>query len=389
MLSRKQKLAIGADQNLAVLVGNGLSVGFNPSLSLVSITEEMMQRIESDDEGGYDAVNAMRAIAERALPNGATSSEDFELLVGAFGSERETLSSFRDLAKLIRPSNKKLRRALKRAAAFAEEVRDAGVSHVLEVIFERSYAAEQDMEPLREFVKRITGDVSGDVTIANLNYDTLMLAALMAVREGQFADMASGWGRTSIRLGGGTYRVPVLRRTDDFPHNKRIKLLHLHGSLTFWTAMKVDRFVKLKTSMLRENDIFGSIRRRKTKLRPVIVLANQRDKRGAISEYPFSLAYDVFRKSLERSTRWLIVGYSFRDEVINEMLGEIFGADDGLVRVLVVTKGASPSRGDVENAFGWDEESDGDSASWLEFFRDGAEELVSSNEWETFRSLGN
>ena len=385
-LSNEQKLAIGADQNLAVLVGNGLSVGFNPSLSLVSITEEMMRRIERDDEGGYDAVNAMRAIAERALPNGATSSEDFEVLVGAFGSERETLSSFRDLAKLIRPTSKKLRRALKRASAFAEEVRDAGVSHVLEVIYERSYAAEDEMEQLREFVRRVTGDIEGDVTIANLNYDTLMLAALMAVREGQFADMAHGGRRTSITLGGQNYRVPVLRRTDDFP-NKRIKLLHLHGSLTYWTAAKVDKFVKLNTSMLRENDIFGSIRQRTTKLRPVIVLANQKDKRGAVGRYPFALAYEVFKKSLERSTRWLIVGYSFRDEVINEMLRDVFVADDGLVNVLVVTKGEGLSRSEVETALGWDEETDGNSVSWLSFFRDGAESLMSSDEWDTFRNL--
>ena len=213
-----------------------------------------------------------------------------------------------------------------------------------------------------------------------------MLAALMAVREGQFADMASGWRRTSIRLGGQDFRVPSLRRTDDFP-DLRIKLLHLHGSLTYWTAVKVDKFVKLNTSMLRDNDIFGSNRRRKTKLRPVIVLANQRDKRGAVGEYPFALAYEVFRKSLERSLRWLIVGYSFRDEVINEMLREVFSTDDGLVNVLVVTKGDGPSRSEVETAFGWNKDADGSSASWLSFFREGAESLMSSDEWETFRNL--
>ena len=96
-----------AERNVAVLVGNGLSIAFNPELNLQRITEEVLQRIEKS-EGG-DVVVAMKEIAERALPYGATSADDFEVLVGAFGAESRTLDVLDTLAELTKPSDKKLR----------------------------------------------------------------------------------------------------------------------------------------------------------------------------------------------------------------------------------------------------------------------------------------
>jgi hypothetical protein len=108
----------------------------------------------------------------------------------------------------------------------------------------------------------------------------------------------------------------------------------------------------------------------------------------SVGKYSFALAHKVFRSSLESSSRWLVVGYSLRDEVINEMLREVFSTDHGSVNVLVVTKGNGPSRSEVETAFGWDETTEGSSTSWLSFFREGAESLMSSHKWETSRNLG-
>ena len=40
-----------AERNVAVLVGNGLSIAFNPELNLQRITEEVLQRIEKSEGG--------------------------------------------------------------------------------------------------------------------------------------------------------------------------------------------------------------------------------------------------------------------------------------------------------------------------------------------------
>ncbi len=83
----------------------------------------------------------MQAMASHALPAGATTDDDFEILVGAFSSEQRALAGLSDLAAVLRPSRTAICLALFQATIeFAREVYDEGVSHVLEVIFERSRA---------------------------------------------------------------------------------------------------------------------------------------------------------------------------------------------------------------------------------------------------------
>jgi hypothetical protein len=76
------------------------------------------------------------------------------------------------------------------------------------------------------------------VTVANLNYDTLVLSVL-AERYGDIlSDMANGrYAAGSVRVGGVKYPVLRLRATEaEFMplERRRLRLLHLHGSLTFW-----------------------------------------------------------------------------------------------------------------------------------------------------------
>ena len=112
-------------RNMAVLAGNGLSIAFNPDLNLQRITEEVLRRIERA-EGG-DVVAAMREIAERALPDGASSAEDFEVLVGSFGAESRTLDLLDTLAELTSPADKDLRRSIQRVVKFGEGPRHRSI----------------------------------------------------------------------------------------------------------------------------------------------------------------------------------------------------------------------------------------------------------------------
>ncbi|WP_100812125.1 hypothetical protein [Microbacterium sp. BR1] len=140
-------------RSVAVLAGNGLSIAFNPELNLQSITEEVLRRIEEADGG--DVVIAMKELAERALPDGATSAADFEVLVGAFGAESRTLDVLDTLAELTQPADEKLRKAIQRVSRFAERVRDTGISHVLEVIAERSHAYVDEAQSLYDLGARV------------------------------------------------------------------------------------------------------------------------------------------------------------------------------------------------------------------------------------------
>ncbi len=369
----------------AVLVGNGLSIAFNPDLNLQSITKEVLSRIQSAD--GDDVVVAMKEIAERALPAGATSAGDFEMLVGAFGAESRTLDILHSLAELTSPSDKTLREAIRRVADFAEQVRDSGISHVLEVISARSHAYVDEADNLYSLIESIIGSFDGRVTFGNLNYDTLLLAALLHVCQPDLADMGHGWKRVRVTVEDGDDReVQALRGcASDFPNERRVWLLHLHGSLTYWVTGDGKIYAKLPKEMLEGGGQWKAVREQSTNVRPVIVLANQRDKAEHVTRYPFSLAYEVFENALKEANHWLVIGYSFRDVPVNMMLQGEFTERDPKPNVLVVTYGNEPKRREVEKAFGWGIE-DGSSKPWLTINRQGANGVQESDDWDHFAS---
>lgn len=372
-----------AERNIAALVGNGLSIAFNPELNLQSITEEVLRRIEESDGG--NVVIAMKEIAERALPDGASSAEDFEVLVGAFGAESRTLDVLDTLAALTKPSDKKLRKAIRRVSRFAEQVRDTGISHVLEVIAERSHAYADEAQGLYDLVTAITESFDGKVVIGNLNYDTLMLAALLTVCQSQLADMGHGYRRVKVLVDDRVEReVQALRSSSgDFPLGKRVQLLHIHGSLTFWATRDRKIHAKLPKDMLDDGDQWRAIRDDTTNVRPVVVLANRKDKAEHVAKFPFDLAYEMFSGGLAASDHWLIIGYSFKDGPVNSALRAEFIDRDPKPSVLVVTYGDEPRRRDVERAFGWGAE-DGSSKTWLTINRDGASGVEKTDDWQDF-----
>lgn len=377
------------ERNVAVLVGNGLSIAFNPALNLRTITAEMMGRIRAASDDGNDVVTAMKEIAERALPAGVTSEDDFEILVGAFGAENRTMGYLEQLAALTQPQDEELQAAIKRVADFATRVRDTGLSHVLQVIFENSHAYSDDAEHLHAFVRAISDGFDGRVTLANLNYDTLLLSAALTVCGGpHVADLAHGYRKVQVLDTDKNVvaTVPALRVSkSDFPESRRVRLLHLHGSITYWAGRDGTVFAKLSREHLEDLKQWEAVRSGTTGLRPVVVLANQRDKAEHVQEYPFNLGYEMFVDSLASADHWLIVGYSFRDDPVNAKLREEFieRAREEKPRVLVVTYGEELTSQQIERAFGWGKE-DGSSVGWLTVVRSGADGVEGTSEWASF-----
>ncbi|PPG02261.1 hypothetical protein C5E06_07110 [Pseudoclavibacter sp. RFBI5] len=369
-------------RNVAVLIGNGLSVAFNAELNLQQITQEVLERIRRLD--GDDVVTAMKELAARALPDGANTDEDFEVLVGALGAESRTLEVLNRLAQLTNPKDEELRDCIRKVASFAEQVCDSGISHVLQVITERSHAYQDTAQNLNSLVASLTDAFDGKVVLANLNYDTLLLSALLNVCQSDLADMGHGRKQASVILDDNqTREVQQLRAfADDFPQEKRVQLLHLHGSLTFWATRDRTTFVKIPKNLLEDGEQWHAVRNRTTNIRPAVVLANRKDKVEHVTRQPFALAYNMYTVGLKGAKHWLIVGYSFRDDPVNERLRTEFLDRTTKPKVLVVTYGADPERRTVERAFGWGVE-DGPS-DWLTINRGGANGAEKTQEWGSF-----
>lgn len=372
-------------RSLSMLIGNGLSIAFSDQLLLSNISKEMTTRFTAEYTGSDAVAKAMQKVAKHQ-PTGDPAT-DFEVLIGAFGGQSDILDDLAIFADLTRNSDPDIANAIQRVRDFVSEVQRRGIGHTLEIISERTYSDISRREPLANFFDTVLDRFESHVTIANLNYDTLVLSAVAEKYGNILSDMAHGrYDGGSIKVGGTRYPMLRLRATEaEFMplEQRRLRLLHLHGSLTFWQfgpdvyrKIPVDavRFPSEIWQTYRNEDFFSG--------RPLVILANQHEKVEHVTKYPYSLAYAMAESDFKNSNHWLIVGYSFRDACVNDLLRRCWEARKNATMILVVTNSDRLKADTVEDAFGWDPGSS--SANNLVIDRDGAFEIASSGNWAAF-----
>jgi hypothetical protein len=364
---------MGMNDRIAVLVGNGMSIAFNSKLELTELTNALVEKIASFATDGSAAIEVLNSLVS-ASPDAHT----FETFVGALEESNISSQALLKLAMNLSPDEKALHDSIINTSDFARTLRDWGVSFVLETIMERSRIAREDRGELDSLLIKLKTSFSAQLVFGNLNYDTMLLTAMLQTYGlPNVADMASGYENARVISDNQEITVRALRRTDDFPKN-RVLHLSLHGSLQFWSDDRRKTVVKLETAMLEDGDQWRSVREGTTNIRPVVVLTNQKQKVDAVRDFPFSLAYEKFEQALVESTKWLIIGYSFTDRSVNDMLRVQKIFNSGCPEIFVVTLGSSPSRKTIEKVFGWDRQVDGSSRKWLTIYRGGARKFASS-----------
>jgi hypothetical protein len=111
------------------LIGNGLSIAYNPALTCQRLTEDLIPIFESAH--GPDAVSlALQALARRLQPLGA-EVENFEQLLGPIDAIATALTALRDVAELsgdiVHAAGPRISDALRISANFAEDFYRVGV----------------------------------------------------------------------------------------------------------------------------------------------------------------------------------------------------------------------------------------------------------------------
>lgn len=374
------------NRSLAMLIGNGLSIAFSNELFLGSISQEMTARFTANYTSSSAVAKAMRKVAEHQ-PTGDPET-DFEVQIGAFGGQSDVLYDLAKFADLIRNSDPDIANAIQAVQDFVSEVQRRGIGHTLEIIAERSYADYSRRAPLETFFGGILSVFQHHVTVANLNYDTLVLAVL-ADRYGDIlSDMADGrFNAGTVTVDGIPFATKRLRPTKDVfmtLDERRLRLLHLHGSLTYWRFGPND-YRKLPVEAVRNPAIWTMYRNESTFAgRPQIVLANQHEKTEHVTRYPYNLAYELAEDDFKSASHWLLVGYSFRDICVNGLLRRCWEVRKNPPAILVSTYGDGLEVQTVEDAFGW---AHGSAASnRLQIVRGGAFALAGSPELNAFAS---
>jgi hypothetical protein len=216
---------------------------------------------------------------------------------GAFGGQTDILRDLAVFADLTKNSDPDIANAIQIVRDFASEVQRRGIGHTLEIIAGRAYADATRRQPLVAFFESVLTAFRDHVTVANLNYDTLVLAVLADDYREILSDMADGrFNAGPIKVGGVPYATKRLRLTEaDFMSldERRLRLLHLHGSLTYWQFGPGD-YRKLPVEAVRGSTIWEILRNENTFTgTPLVVLANQHEKVEHVTKYPYNLAYEL------------------------------------------------------------------------------------------------
>lgn len=395
-------------RSLAVIAGNGLSMAYTDELDLGQITEDLVERLKTINSSSHgddmeetsdkDVAAAIAGIAkkfqyENEIENDPTN--DFEQLVGAFESQAITLEGLEDLVDMLPQEDDHLGEAISKTTEFAQRIREVATRIVLKTIFKRTDTTLPSTERMKPLFRSMKENFGGLISFGNLNYDHHVLATLMSLGY-KFCDLSDGRAghthdqkfylplRDGKRRFLGAYPFTDLRDSCDFPNVRThpIRLLHLHGSLTYWRRKTDGALFRIDLDVVRKNWFFNERGSIFDKWTPAVVLANTREKSRQITEKPFSLGYEAMESGLNDADHWLIVGYSFRDKAVNAMIQRSFADAENMPLVLVSTWGDDLDEEFLRATIAGDHE-DRDEG-WLLIDRSGAENLVKCDAWDEF-----
>ncbi|MFG1818296.1 SIR2 family protein [Kribbella sp. NPDC049174] len=349
-------MPLSPNDDLAALFGNGLSIAFNHDLAIPALTTEIKRRFKTIDPAREAPDRVLARLATRAHETG-DPHQDFEALIGPLDQQSENLTDLRELAEIVGQESRAVANAIRTVGDFVKSLQRQGKGDALDLIQERSYAG--GLQPtwiIEDFIRAVTATAAGQVAIGNLNYDSLAMAGLCRTAPtGGFCDMAWGYGPSLFDVVPGTYTISgSALRTDasTFPA-RRTRLLHLHGSLTWLRRPGTNEIYRFGIEDLRTIDYWRAWRDGLTEWAPEVVLTNQSAKSQVVAKHPFLLAYQTFFQSLYKADRWLIAGYSFRDECVNDLLSQAWGyRAANPPEILVVTHGKQLTMDQVVDAIG-------------------------------------
>lgn len=396
------------NKKIAILTGNGASMAVAENLGLDSLTEEVLRRFdtnvsldESTNEDELGAVGKALKKLAAADPSVSSSNLDFEALVGVLDDLEAGIRTLHPLQQVVSAELKPgLEKSIVDVEDFVRRVHNIGVIHVLEVIRQRTVRLNKNaLYPTTQIIRDASSAFPDGISVGNLNYDQIMMRSILDASSRykdafRFSDLANWtWESTENPSGLDEENFLPLRpehdyQARDFKGRAPLELIHLHGSMTWWQPKDSDQVVKMRSTKALDKSWWKIARSENAEMSPTVVLANSRRKTEHVKRFPFDVAYSAFGDRLLHSGHWLIVGYSFRDAALNELLASSFRAfyekNRKFPEVMISTFGEELSSRLVESvltsALDEIELDDGD----VRIDRSGLGMFVNSPEWADF-----
>lgn len=299
------------------LFGNGLSIALSPDFSLKTITHKFIKGLQGDEK---------EFLCELCGGEENLSFDDFEanfsLLEDAYGSVKkynrflQSQAGLKLIAKfqLINPH-------LQRHEEIIKSIYDKYILQILELIHGNvtKRAIEEKLKPFTQFLKSQLENSSKSY-VFTLNYDLLAETILLEeVGSGRFTDFCTPTGHfTGTNIS--KYDFDPALSNERYGSNFAFELHHLHGSLSMFYDYKRNKAVKFKSDEIFTNQVYRTISEKGWTLYPAIITGGGKSLK--VTEYPFEFYYRNFKdlSTYGRYNKLYIVGYSFRDEHINELI---------------------------------------------------------------------
>ncbi|MBZ5201564.1 SIR2 family protein [Planomicrobium chinense] len=304
----------------AVLIGNGLSVGLNKDFALPRITERFYNRLNAEHKG------FVKHHMERIEKNEYIQT-DFEEAIASIEQSYDALKNYYDFI-----SNGNEGEYFKDSYNLEEHELYKHVKAVKEIIYEYTASIldlidghvrwgeiRDNLQGFLEWLDTII-DSSTTVEFFTLNFDLLLETILLeTIGTENFQDFhvpRDNWNLIDNRRR--FFFSPDL--SQNMFGNRKVKLHHLHGSLSSFKDIKTGKTFKITTEDLRMHNVYKNIFN--LNITPSIVTGG--GKSVKVQEDPFKFYYNNFRKKMAHEDdlcdELYIIGYSFRDDHINESL---------------------------------------------------------------------
>ncbi|OMD26759.1 SIR2 family protein [Paenibacillus odorifer] len=306
---------------IALLTGNGLSVALSSEFSLPNITNKFFERLEIEH----------RAFIEHHMPDKYNSC-DFEECIANIEKFYDALHVHQTFynssslgEKLLTSNNLNLSELLKHENSIRESIHTY-MALILDII---NWNVKKHMidSKLKNFVNWLTSIIKeeNEVELFTLNYDllleTILLDSLGPNKFIEYYHQAGPWFAVSKEVPR-YYFNPEKVKQQRLKNNCNTKLYHLHGSLSSFKDLKNNKTFRIKNEVIKNHNVYKRIS--ELMIVPSIITGGQ--KSDKIQEVPFNFYYEQFvnvMSDLEQLCEELIiVGYSFRDEHINNAISK-------------------------------------------------------------------
>ncbi|KPU42708.1 hypothetical protein OXPF_37620 [Oxobacter pfennigii] len=300
------------------LFGNGLSMAVSSDFSLKNITTKFIEELEGDEKefllvicGGSDNI----------------SFDDFEKNFTAIEAAYSSLKRYRGFIESEVGQKMLMKFNLSNPNLDAHEIIIESIyrkyiARILELVHGnvRLKKIEERLNEFTQFFISCLNECQKGY-VFTLNYDLLAETILLEwLGTKCFTDFCFPAG-TSKKDSLSRYYFNPARNEDYYDEDqRRIELHHLHGSLSLFYDIDKNRAFKYKSEDIGIEEIYKQIYNENLPLVPAIITGGGKSEK--IVEYPFDFYYRALKDLCDfgQPSKLFIVGYSFRDEHINDLI---------------------------------------------------------------------